>query len=144
MEMNGTTLINRPVDIVFAYVIDFSNDVYWRAGAPESGLLSNEPFGLGTVGYTRVGEVETQWKVVSYVENKSADWELISGPFKGRGGYRLEQVNSGTQFTLVADVEPVGFYKLLGPLFGWIGRRRNQADVEKLRDILEAKPDRDV
>jgi len=85
--------------------------------------------------------VETEWRVVSYVENESADWELVSGPYKGSGGYHLKPVDSGTQFTLVADVEPSGVYKLLGPLFPWIGRRRNQADVEKLRDILESTPD---
>jgi hypothetical protein len=138
MEMNGTILIDRPVDTVFAYVIDFSNDVHWRAGAPESGLRSDQPFGPGAIGYTRVGDLETEWRVVSYVENESADWELTSGPFKGSGGYRLVPVDGGTQFTLVADIEPAGMYKLLGPLFTWIGRSRNQADVEKLRDILEA------
>ena len=73
MEMNGTIVIDRSVDTVFAYVIDFSNDVHWRAGAPESGLRSDQPFGPGTIGYTRVGEVETEWRVVSYVENESAD-----------------------------------------------------------------------
>ncbi len=52
-------------------------------------------------------------------------------------------VEGGTQFTLVSDVEPTGMYKLLGPLFGWMGRRRNQADVEKLRDILESASDRE-
>ena len=141
MEMNATTVIKRPVDEVFTYVIDFSNDVHWRAGAPESGLRSDEPFGLGTIGYTRVGDVETEWRVVSYVENESADWELTNGPFLGRGGYRLVPVDRDTEFTLVADVEPAGVYKLLGPLFGWIGRRRNQADVEKLREILESIPE---
>ena len=141
MEMNGTTVIERPVETVFAYVIDFSNDVNWRAGEPESGLRSDQPFGLGTIGYTRVGDVETEWRVVSFVKNESADWELISGPFQGRGGYHLVPVDGGTQFTLVADVEPAGAYKLLGPLFAWVGRRRNQADVEKLRDILESTPD---
>ena len=68
------------------------------------------------------------------------DWELISGPFLGFGGYRFAPVESGTEFTLVADVEPSGFYRLLGPVFAWMGRRQNQADVEKLRDILEATP----
>ena len=141
MEMNATTVIKRPVDEVFTYVIDFSNDVHWRAGAPESGLRSDEPFGLGTIGYTRVEDVETEWRVVSYVENESADWELTNGPFLGSGGYRLVPVDRDTEFTLVADVEPAGVYKLLGPLFGWIGRRRNQADVEKLREILESIPE---
>lgn len=142
MEMNATTVINRPVETVFAYVIDFSNDVHWRNGAPESGLRSNQPLGVGSVGYTRVGDVEAEWHLVSYVENESAEWELISGPFQGRGGYRLVPVDSGTQFTLVSDVEPAGVYKLLGPLFGWVGRRRNQTDVEKLKEILESMPDK--
>lgn len=141
MEMNATTRIDRPVEAVFAYVIDFSNDVNWRAGAPASGLRSEGPFGPGTVGYSRVGDVEAEWRVVSYVENESAEWELISGPIKGRGGYRLVPVDGGTEFTLLADVEPAGAYKLLGPLFGWVGRRRNQTDVEKLREILESAAD---
>ena len=78
--------------------------------------------------------------MVSYIAGESVDWELLDGPYTGSGGYRLVPVDRGTQFTLVADVEPVGVYKLLGPLFGWMGRRRNQADVEKLRDILESTP----
>jgi hypothetical protein len=139
MEMNGTTLINRPVDIVFAYVNDVTNDVHWRNGVDESGLRSGGTLGAGTIGYTVVGDLEVEWRVDGYDPGKSVDWTLLNGPFLGRGGYRLEPVDNGTQFTLVAEVEPSGVYRLLGPLFVWMGRRRNQADVEKLRDILESK-----
>jgi len=141
MEMNGTTVIRQPVDTVFAYVNDVSNDENWRTGVTESGLRSDQPLGIGSIGYTRAGEVETEWRVVSYNPSKSMDWELSSGPFRGSGGYRFVPIEGGTQFTLVADVEPSGVYKLLGPVFAWMGRRRNQADVEKLRDILESTPD---
>lgn len=139
MEMNGTTVISRPVDAVFAYINNVSNDIHWRTGVTESGLHSGEPLGIGSIGYARAGETEVEWRVVSYNAGESIDWELISGPYKGRGGYRLVPVSNGTRFTLVADVEPSGLYKLLGPFFGWIGRRQNQADVEKLRDILESE-----
>ena len=141
MEMNATIMIDRPVDVVFAYVMDFTNDVHWRAGAPETGLRSDGPLGPGSIGYTRAGDVEAEWRVVLYVQNEGAEWEITNGPFLGRGGYRVEPVAGGTQFTLVSDVEPAGAYKLLGPLFGWVGRRRNQADVEKLREILESTAD---
>jgi len=143
MEMNGTTVIDRPIDTVFAYVNNVSNDVHWRTGITASGLRSDQSLGPGSIGYARVGDEEFEWRVTSYIAGESVDWELLDGPFKGRGGYRLVPVDSGTQFTLVADVEPAGVYKLLGPLFAWMGRRRNQADVEKLRDILESIPDRD-
>jgi uncharacterized membrane protein len=138
MEMNGTTVIGRPVDTVFAYVSNVSNDAHWRTGVTESGWRSGESPEPGTIGYTRAGETEVEWRIVAYSPGESIDWELISGPIRGRGGYRLVPVEQGTQFTLVADVKPSGWYRLLGPLFGWVGRRQNQADVEKLRDILES------
>ena len=128
MEMNGTTVIGRPVETVFAYVSDVTNDVHWRTGVTGSGLRSDQPLGLGSIGFARAGDAEVEWRVTSYIPGESVDWDLISGPLKGRGGYRLLPVEGGTQFTLVADVEPTGFYKLLGPLFAWIGRRQNQAD----------------
>jgi len=140
MVMHGTTFIARPVETVFAYVNDVANDKNWRTGVTESGLRSDQPLGVGTIGYTRAGEVEAEWKVVGYIPGESMDWELTSGPFLGFGGYRFVPVEGGTEFTLVADVEPSGFYKLLGPVFAWMGHRQNQADVEKLRDILEAIP----
>jgi hypothetical protein len=143
MEMNGTTIIGRPIDTVFAYVNDVSNDIHWRTGITGSGLRSDQSLGPESIGYSRVGDEEFEWRVISYIAGERVDWELLDGPFKGRGGYRLVPVDSGTQFTLVADVEPSGVYKLLGPLFAWMGRRRNQADVEKLRDILESTPHRD-
>lgn len=141
MDMNGTTLIARSVETVFAYVNDLSNDIHWRTGVTGSGLRSGDAVGVGAVGYVRAGDAEAEYRIVSFKPGESVDWEFLSGPYKGRGGYRFEPVDGGTRFTLVAEVEPSGFYKLLGPLFNWFGKRQNQADVEKLRNILEAMPE---
>jgi hypothetical protein len=141
MEMNGTAVIARTVDDVFAYVMDVSNDASWRYGVDASGFRSGNAFSPGSVGYTRVGDMEVEWRVLSVVPGQSVDWELMNGPFRGRGGYRFEAVEGGTRFTLVSDVEPVGFYRVLGPLFRWMGRRRNQSDVDRLRAFLEAPVD---
>jgi len=123
MEMNGEIVLGRSVDTVLAYVIDVANDANWRTGVDESGLQSGESIGPGVIGYTIAGDMKTEWRVVSYIEGESVDWDLISGPYKGRGGYRFMPVDGGTQFTLVADVEPSGWLKLLGPIFTWMGRR---------------------
>lgn len=140
--MNGTVVIHRPVDVVFDYVLDLSHDAQWRTGLDESGWMKpGEAIGPGALGYSRAGEAQVEWRLVSYVPSERVDWELLNGPYQGRGGYRLVPVDGGTEFTLVADVEPTGYLKLLGPLFAWIGRRQNQRDVEKLRDILESTPE---
>ena len=141
MELNGTTIIKRPLDVVFAYVKDVSNDANWRAGVDESGWRSGEPLAPGTIGYSRAGSQEIEWKVITYVPGERIEWELLNGPFLGRGGYLLEPVEEGTQFTLLADIKPTGLYRLLGPLFPRMGRKQNQADVEKLRGILESTTD---
>ena len=138
MEMSGTTVIKKPVDTVFDYVRDVAHDANWRTGVTESGLRDSDVIEPGVIGYTRAGNTEAEWRVTAYSAGEHISWDLISGPYRGKGGYRLEPVDGGTQFTLVADIEPSGLFKLLGPVFGWIGRRQNQADVEKLRDILEA------
>ena len=140
MEMIGKTVIGRPVDIVWAYVRDLSNDANWRTGVDESGWQSDHSLTVGAIGYTLAGNQRAVWRVVSYVAGESVDWEFLSGPFTGRGGYRLVPVEGGTQFTLVADIEPSNWLKFLGPIFTWVGRRQNQRDVEKLRDILESTP----
>ena len=141
MKMDATTTIARPVETIWAYVGDATNDVHWRTGITESGLYSDGPLGVGSIGYARVGDAEAKWKVISYTAGTSVDWDLIDGPIRGRGGYRLVPVDGGTQFTLVADAEPTNWLRFLGPIFGWIGQRQNQRDVEKLREILESTPD---
>jgi hypothetical protein len=140
MGMNGTIVIGRPVDVVFDYVSDLANDANWRTGVDESGWKSGEPLSPGAIGYTVAGDQTAEWRLLSYVVGERADWEFVSGPLEGRGGYRLVPVEGGTEFTLVADVKPTGWLKLLGPVFTWVGRRQNQRDVEKLRDILESMP----
>jgi hypothetical protein len=138
MEMNGTTILNCPVEQAWDYVMDVTNDASWRHGVDESGLRSGKSLQEGSVGFTRVGKLEVEWKVLSLIPGVGVDWELLNGPFEGRGGYRFESLDGSTRFTLVSHVEPTGLYRLLGPLFRRIGRRRNQADVEKLRNLLES------
>jgi hypothetical protein len=137
MRIDGTTVIRRPVEVVFEYVSDVSNDRNWRTGLDESRIADGATVKVGTVGTSRAGDTEVKWRVDVYEPAHRIEWTLIGGPFPGRGGYRLEPIGGSTRFTLLADIEPTGVYKLLGPLFRWFGCRRNRADVEKLREILE-------
>lgn len=138
MEMNASIDIGRSPDEVYGFVSHPENDVQWRTGVTESGLTSPPPLGLGSEGYAGNGKQVSRWKVTAISPGSSVDWDLIDGPFSGTGGYRLEAVGDGTRFTLLADVEPKGALRLLGPLFGRMGRKQNQADVARLKSILES------
>lgn len=138
MEMHATTIINCPLEKLSAYVLDVSNDTHWRYKVDESGFRSGDALSPGSIGFTRVGELEVEWKILSSDAKSMVEWEFLNGPFEGRGGYGFNPVEGGTQFTLISHVEPTGFYRFLGPVFRWVGRRRNKSDVEKLRNILES------
>jgi hypothetical protein len=139
MDMSATIVIGRHPDFVYGFVSDPANDVRWRTGVTESGLTSDPPMALGSEGFARAGKSVTRWRVVAFDEGRSIDWELTEGPFGGSGGYRVEGLDGNTRFTLVADVVPGGVMRLLGPLFGVIGRRQNRADVQRLKEILESE-----
>ena len=138
VDLSATTFIDAPVERVYGYVSDPANDVNWRTGVTESGLTTDPPLALGSEGYVKAGRQVARWKVTAIAPGVSVDWDLTEGPYGGSGGYRFEDVDGTTQFTLVAHVEPRGFLRLLGPLFTRMGRRQNQADVEALKNLLEA------
>lgn len=137
MDMSATTLIRRSPEDVLEYVTDVARDANWRTGITDSGLRSEGPVGVGSVGYSGGRSFVAVWRITA-VEPTRIDWEFIEGPLKGRGGYRLEPVVEGTRFTLVATIRPVGAMRLLGPVFGWMVRRWNRADVATLKRILES------
>lgn len=141
MDLSASTVIDRTAEEVFDYVMAVSHDSEWRTGVVEAGFSSDGPLRVGTTGYDHVEsngrEMTAEWTVSEFEPGTLARWTLDTGPFEGTGGYICEGEGDRTRFTLEAKVRPTGWYRLLGPIFGRIGRRQNLSDVEKLRRILE-------
>ena len=141
MDLSATIVIDRPAEEVFEYVMAVAHDAEWRTGVVEAGFTSDSPLGVGTTGFDRVEangrEMTATWTVSEFQPGVLARWTLDSGPIRGTGGYICEPEDDKTMFTLEALVKPTGAYRLMGPIFGRIGRRQNQADVQKLKSILE-------
>lgn len=143
--MNASVQIHiarSPAD-VFAYVMQVSNDANWRTGVVEAGFTTEPPVRVGSEGFDRVDAngrtAEARWRVFEWEPGSHARWDLVSGPIAGTGGYICAPGDDGgTDFTLEAHVQPTGLYRLLGPVFGLLGRRQNRADVAKLKSILES------
>ncbi|MDJ0924592.1 MAG: SRPBCC family protein [Acidimicrobiia bacterium] len=141
MNLSASIDIDRPSEEVFDYVKDVGHDVEWRTGVVEASVTSDGEPGVGSTGFDRIDnkgrKMVSEWKVVEWVPGSHFRWDLTSGPIKGIGGYICEPAGDRTRFTLEANVTPRGWFRLLGPIFGMIGRRQNQSDVAKLKQILE-------
>jgi len=138
MEIMSTVEIEKNIDDVISFVLDVNNDKKWRYGVDETEMLCGNSFERGSRGRTRVGKTEVDWEIISIVPKVSIDWKFLNGPFEGVGGYRFTELEKGTLFSLYANLQPKRFYFLLGPLFKIIGKKRNDADVFTLKELLES------
>jgi len=48
VDVSASIMINRPVEDVFAYVTDVTNDPTWHTDALEAQKMTEGPIGLGT------------------------------------------------------------------------------------------------
>lgn len=141
MDISASIIINRPAAEVFDYVVEVPHDAEWRTGVVEAAFTLDGPARVGMTGFDRIvangREMVSTWTTIEYEPGLLVRWTLDSGPIRGTGGYICEPAGDGTKFTLYANVKPGGWYRLLGPIFGMIGRRQNIADVGQLKAILE-------
>ena len=146
MEVKETIFIRRPVEDVFDFVSDPSNDTAWRSGVAECVVQSLGPIGVGTTGYRRerfMGrEVELEWRITEYVHPERTAWEFIGGPLQSRGYYTFKNMGNLVGTTLTVNLEPaaLGLAGLLMPGMVPSLRRVWQEGFERLKRILEAQP----
>jgi len=141
MDSSASIQIDRPPTDVFDFVIDIPNDAKWRTGVVEAAYTSSGPPGVGSTGYDRIDangrQMTAEWEVFDFLAGSHARWNLVSGPIAGTGGYICEPSGGGTRFTLEAHIKPTGYLRLMGPIFGLIGRRQTRRDAAALKRILE-------
>jgi uncharacterized protein YndB with AHSA1/START domain len=144
-----SVVINRPVEEVWAYLNDHSNETEWRrpslkkleqvgTGPARPGTRYEGVIALGPIKAPYVNELteyepphKLAWKAIS-----SAGWIIGSS-----GSYTLEDENGHTRFTHEITLEPNNFAgKLVMPLVGASGSSTVMPLVKQLKEALEKKP----
>jgi uncharacterized protein YndB with AHSA1/START domain len=144
-----SVVINRPVEEVWAYLNDHSNETEWRrpslkkleqvgTGPARPGTRYEGVIALGPIKAPYVNELteyepphRLAWKAIS-----SAGWIIGSS-----GSYTLEDENGHTRFTHEITLEPNNFAgKLVMPLVGASGSSTVMPLVKQLKEALEKKP----
>lgn len=133
--------INRPLQEVFNYLVDHSNDKYWKPFVTESIKLTPEPIGFGTRfkitttawGYRRSGEVE----IVEYNPYNSFAYKVHDPiyPFTARSTFI--ETPSGTEMHGQVEFHARGMWKLFVPLFLIFIRTQQKQTFNRLKQILE-------
>ena len=138
----ASLVINCPVNKVFAYLADITRGTEWQSELVESQQTSSGPMGIGTT----IREVrrflgrnlETVFTITEYEPDYRLAFESASGPIPMRGYYSLEGSGNGTKVTLAVEAELTGVFKMTEPLVVHSAKRQMDADIAKLKEILEA------
>lgn len=143
INVQVSTMINRPTAEVFAFVANFENHPKWESDFLEVRQLSTEPIGVGTT-YRCVlkfpgQRVESKFEITEYELNRKVSFQgEPAGPAKPFGSYMFEQVAGGTKVTAMPRPEFRGLFKLLEPMMAGYIRKNNVAHLSNLKQLLEA------
>jgi ribosome-associated toxin RatA of RatAB toxin-antitoxin module len=140
-EFEVMTVINRPVEDVFAAVRDVAKYPLWTPGLLEVQRSSEDPIEAGgTMVYvgTFLGRrYESPVTCTTLIENKQLTTTTTGGPFFLEVDQRLEPDGAGTKLTVHCKGESRGFFKLAEPLVVRLTQRQFDTGGSNLKALLE-------
>jgi uncharacterized protein YndB with AHSA1/START domain len=143
VDVSVSTTIDRPVDEVFAYVVDVTNDPAWHTDALEARKMTEGPIGMGTRWHVRfkpsMGVSEGDMDVVAFQANRTQVMHGQLGPMEPTLTYLVEPANGGTRFTRRVQIKVSGWMRIMEPLMGMMTRKRSAGFVQNLKRLLEDK-----
>lgn len=144
IDTSGSVTINRPVEDVFNYVTDMSNDPSWHTDVLEARKTSEGPVGVGTTWHSRfkpsMGVSEGDMEVVAFEPNRMEVLRGVIGPMQPTLSYMLEPIDGGTRFTRRIQIKVSGMMRVMEPLMRLMTPRRNASFLANLKRVLEQSP----
>jgi uncharacterized membrane protein len=134
--------IERPVEVVFAYVGDGETCPEWRSGVLDIRRLYGDGVGetyrqgvAGPMGR----RVAADYEVTVFEPGRRIEFQTTAGPVRPHGRYDFEAVDGATRLTLSLTAEVKGLKKLL---MGSMVQRTMDAEVlalDNVKRILESQ-----
>lgn len=143
IHVEDSTVINRPIDEVFAYISDLTNAPEWQTGLLEVRRTTTAPLGVGAQ-FTFVRKflgrkLEATNEFTQYLPNEVITFVTTSGPVSVEASYLFQTQAKGTQVTCRMAMKVEGFSRLAEPLIAASVRREMSAEFAYLKDLLESR-----
>lgn len=142
VDISHTVVIGRPVEEVFAYAGDPTNDPAWASVIIDSERTSEGPLAESSTlrqVFRFLGKrIAVDCEVSQYEPGRRLRLAAVAGGPKGELERTFEPVDGGTRVTLRSRGETAGLFALADPLVQRLGTRQMAADLENLKDLFEA------
>jgi carbon monoxide dehydrogenase subunit G len=140
-EFTIVTVVRRPIDEVFAVLVDMDRMPLWAPGLSEMRVTSDGPLEVGSTMLARVTFLgrtfELQMACTGLTENKHFATRTTAGPIYLETDAVLEPVPEGTRVTTTYLGESRGFFKLAELLVVRLSKKYWENAAENLRALME-------
>lgn len=142
-RIEGTVIIKRPADKVFAYTTEAKSWPKWHGAIPEAEQTSKGQMGVGTTfrGKSRMMGQTSEWtaKMTEYEPYKRWGKVIDSGSLVIDDKLVCDPAEGGTRLTMVYEVKVGGILKLLSPMIISSMHKQLKLDLASLKAILETQ-----
>ena len=140
-RIEGEITISCPRDVVFDYLADQTNEPQYNPSMIRAEKVTTGPIDKGTTFSSavrsagRIAQMQIEITdcdrprlLASTTTMQQADIDYM---------LRFEPVAEGTRMRWSGQIRPKGAFRLLGPLFIWLGRRQEQRIWQSMKTHLE-------
>ncbi len=129
--------IDKPVQEVFRFVLDGTQNPHWRPGVLDIQRLTKEPDGQGSKFKQGMkgpgGRIDADYEIVDFRKNELIQFQVTAGPARPTGTYRFESKGNSTIVTFILDLQSKGLSKLMDPMIN----RQMQSEVGTLTNLKQ-------
>jgi uncharacterized membrane protein len=144
IDVTAESTIARRREEVAAFAMEAENDTRWIGGISSARRLTEGPIAVGTrverVAHFLGRRVEYVMEVVELVPSERIVMRSIRSPFPMRVTYSFEDADAATVGRVRVEGGPEGFYRIAGGLMAPAVKRNIQADVKRLKELMETAP----
>jgi uncharacterized protein YndB with AHSA1/START domain len=144
VDVETSTIINRPVATVFAFVQDENNIPKWDPDLLKATKTSDGPFGVGTTFRLEIkpfmGATEGSGRVVAYEPDRRIEMLFEMGKMKPHVFHLFEPAGEGggaTKFTRRIQMEAGGVLGFMLRFMGGMLRRKNVGYLKTLKGLID-------
>jgi len=116
----GKITIDRPVQMVFDFILDGANNPLWRPSVVDIKPLAEKPYGIGSAFKQGLkgpgGRIDGDYQITECKPNQIIEFQVIAGPARPIGTYHFETDERSTTVTFVLDFQLKGLAKLMNPM----------------------------
>ena len=138
----GEIIIAMPVDVVFDYVADQSNEPQYNPRMVRAEKITAGPVGKGTQFRSAVSSMGRTAEMLIECTGYDRPTLLASTTTMPQADIRytltFAPAAAGTRMRWSGQVQPKGALRLLGPVITWLGIRQEQRIWTSLKKHLEA------